>query len=106
MVPLAGPIVAAVVATAAAPDRVVGVLLFLAALRVLQDYVIYPRLIKRTLHLHPLAVVLAIWAGAAWAASSACAWPFLRRPREGHAPALARVSRHRGTGRRRHRPAR
>jgi len=65
LMPLAGPIITAVVATAAAPDRVVGVLLFLAALRVLQDYVIYPRLIKRTLHLHPLAVVLAIWAGAA-----------------------------------------
>jgi predicted PurR-regulated permease PerM len=65
MVPLAGPLVAAVVATAAAPERVVGVLLFLAALRVLQDYVIYPRLIKRTLNLHPLAVVLALWAGAA-----------------------------------------
>lgn len=65
VVPLAGPIVAAVVATAAAPDRVVGVLLFLLGLRVLQDYIVYPRLIKRTLHLHPLAVVLAIWAGAA-----------------------------------------
>jgi len=65
MVPLAGPLVAAVVATAAAPERVVGVLLFLAALRVLQDYVIYPRLIQRTLYLHPLAVVLALWAGAA-----------------------------------------
>ena len=65
VVPLAGPIIAAVVATAVARDRVVEILLFLAALRVLQDYVIYPRLIKRTLHLHPLAVVLAIWAGAA-----------------------------------------
>ena len=65
MLPLAGPLVAAVVATAAAPDRVVGILLFLAALRVLQDYVIYPRLIKRTLNLHPLAVVLALWIGAA-----------------------------------------
>jgi predicted PurR-regulated permease PerM len=65
VLPLAGPIVVAVVATAAAPDRVVGVLLFLAALRVVQDYVIYPRLIKRTLHLQPLAVVLALWAGAA-----------------------------------------
>ena len=65
MVPLAGPLVAAVVATAAAPERVVGVLLFLAALRVLQDYAIYPRLIKRTLYLHPLAVVLALWIGAA-----------------------------------------
>jgi predicted PurR-regulated permease PerM len=65
MVPVAGPLVAAVVATAAAPDRVVGVLLFLAGLRLLQDYVVYPRLIKRTLKLHPLAVVLALWAGAA-----------------------------------------
>jgi predicted PurR-regulated permease PerM len=65
VLPLAGPIIAAVVAAAAAPDRVVGVLLFLAALRAVQDYVIYPRLIKRTLHLHPLAVVLAVWAGAA-----------------------------------------
>jgi len=65
MVPLAGPLVMAVVATAAAPDRVVGVLLLLAALRLLQDYVIYPRLIQRALHLHPLAVVLALWAGAA-----------------------------------------
>ena len=65
VVPLAGPLITAVVATAVAPDRVIGILLFLAALRVLQDYVIYPRLIKRALHLHPLAVVLAIWAGAA-----------------------------------------
>ena len=65
MVPVAGPLVMAVVATAAAPDRVIGVLLFLAGLRVLQDYVIYPRLIQRALHLHPLAVVLALWAGAA-----------------------------------------
>src|SRR5688572_4142383 len=40
VVPLAGPLVAAVVATAVAPDRVIGTLLFLAALRVLQDYVI------------------------------------------------------------------
>ena len=65
MVPLAGPLVSAVVATAVAPDRAVGILLFLAALRLVQDYAIYPRLIKRTLDLHPLAVVLALWAGAA-----------------------------------------
>jgi predicted PurR-regulated permease PerM len=64
VVPLAGPLVAAVVATAAAPDRVVAILLFLAALRVVQDYVIYPRLITRTLKLHPVAVVVALWAGA------------------------------------------
>jgi predicted PurR-regulated permease PerM len=65
MVPLAGPIIVAVVATAAAPDRVVAILVFLGALRVVQDYLIYPRLISRTMHLHPLGVVLALWAGAA-----------------------------------------
>ena len=65
MVPLAGPIVVAVVATAMAPDDVVPVLVFLAALRLVQDYAIYPRLISRAMHLHPLAVVVALWAGAA-----------------------------------------
>lgn len=65
MVPLAGPIVAAVVATAMAPDRVFPVLGFLAALRVVQDYLIYPRLMSSAMHLHPLAVVVALWAGAA-----------------------------------------
>ncbi|MQA29821.1 MAG: AI-2E family transporter [Luteitalea sp.] len=65
MVPLAGPIIAAVVATAMATDHVVPVLVFLAALRLVQDYVIYPRLISRAMHLHPLAVVVLLWAGAA-----------------------------------------
>ena len=64
MVPLAGPIVAAVVATSMAPDRALPVLGFLAGLRVVQDYVVYPRLISRRLHLHPLAVVAALWVGA------------------------------------------
>ena len=65
MIPLAGPLIVAVVATAMAPDRVLSVLIFLALLRLVQDYLIYPRLISRALHLHPLLVVLALWAGAA-----------------------------------------
>jgi len=65
MIPLAGPLVVAVVTTAVAPDRALAILGFLAALRLLQDYVIYPRLISRALHLHPLAIVVALWAGAA-----------------------------------------
>src|SRR5205823_13375040 len=40
------------------------VLLFLGVLRVVQDYVIYPRIIGVGIHLHPLAVILAILAGA------------------------------------------
>ena len=65
MIPLAGPLIMAVVATAVMPERALPVLAFLAALRVVQDYVIYPRLISRAMKLHPLAVVLALWAGAA-----------------------------------------
>jgi predicted PurR-regulated permease PerM len=65
MIPLAGPIIVAVIATAMAPDRVLPVLAFLAALRLLQDYAIYPRLISRAMHLHPLGVVVALWIGAA-----------------------------------------
>jgi predicted PurR-regulated permease PerM len=37
---------------------------FLAVLRVIHDYVIYPRLIGRGLHLHSFAVVIAVLAGA------------------------------------------
>jgi predicted PurR-regulated permease PerM len=65
MIPLVGPLTVAVVATAMAPDRVTAVLIFLAVLRVVQDYLIYPRLISRALHLRPLLVVIALWAGGA-----------------------------------------
>ena len=36
-----------------------------AALRVVQDLVIYPRLIRRGMHLSSAAVILAVWCGAA-----------------------------------------
>jgi len=65
MVPLAGPVIVAVVATAMAPASVLSVLGFLALLRIVQDYAIYPHLISQAMHLHPVAVVLALWAGAA-----------------------------------------
>jgi predicted PurR-regulated permease PerM len=65
MLPLAGPLIMAVVATSMAPERSLSILAVLAGLRILQDYVVYPRLISRALHLHPLGVVMAIWVGAA-----------------------------------------
>jgi hypothetical protein len=40
------------------------VLVFLVVLRIAQDYFIYPRIIGRGIHLHPLAVILALLAGA------------------------------------------
>jgi predicted PurR-regulated permease PerM len=64
-IPIAGPLAVAISATSvASSSQVLLVLAFLGWLRVLQDYVIYPRLIRRTMHLHPIAVVLAIWLGA------------------------------------------
>lgn len=64
-IPIAGPLAVAITATSvASPSQVILVLAFLGTLRMVQDYVIYPRLIRQALHLHPLAVVLAIWFGA------------------------------------------
>jgi predicted PurR-regulated permease PerM len=68
-VPLVGPLVVAILAVVLALlhsgfGLAFGVLLFLAVLRIVQDYVIYPRIIGEGIHLHPLAVILAILAGA------------------------------------------
>lgn len=64
-VPIAGPLAVAISATAvASSSQVLLVLAYLGGLRLLQDYVIYPRLIRRAMHLHPIAVVVAIWIGA------------------------------------------
>ena len=64
-IPIAGPLAVAISATAVAPtSKLLLVLAFLGSLRVLQDYVVYPRLIRHAMHLHPVAVVVAIWLGA------------------------------------------
>jgi predicted PurR-regulated permease PerM len=66
-VPLVGPLVLAAVAAgiAALQDPMVAwwTLAFLAVLRVIEDYVIYPRLIGRDIHLHPLVIIVAVLAG-------------------------------------------
>ena len=68
-VPLVGPVLIAVIAAVAAllhagvPSAVM-VLVFLAVLRIVQDYIVYPRLIGQGIHLHPLAVIIAILSGA------------------------------------------
>jgi predicted PurR-regulated permease PerM len=68
-VPLIGPVSIAVMAAllAALHGGVwssLGTLIFLGILRVLQDYFVYPRLIGQGIHLHPLAVIIAILSGA------------------------------------------
>jgi predicted PurR-regulated permease PerM len=67
-IPLVGPltiaIAAAVIAGFYSFNQSLLVLLFLGVLRIVQDYVIYPRIIGQGIHLHPLAVILSILAGA------------------------------------------
>jgi predicted PurR-regulated permease PerM len=66
LVPAIGPITMLIIATAQG-ERVVAIVLFLGALRLVQDYVIYPRLIRRGMHLSTPAVILTVWTGAALA---------------------------------------
>jgi predicted PurR-regulated permease PerM len=67
-IPLVGPLVvagfAALVSGFDSLGQALLVLAFLAILRIVQDYVIYPRLIRHGVHLHPLAVILGIVSGA------------------------------------------
>jgi len=68
-IPLVGPLLVAIVAAAAAVLHGGGflaflVIAFLVVLRIIEDYIVYPRLIGQGIHLHPLAVIVAILAGA------------------------------------------
>lgn len=67
-IPLVGPLVLATVASIVgalhAPILVPWTIGFLGILRLVQDYVIYPRLMRRGIHLHSLAVILSVLIGA------------------------------------------
>lgn len=66
-IPLVGPLTVAVLAALVASfysvGQVVTVVVFLLVLRIVHDYVIYPRIIGSGIHLHPLAIILAILCG-------------------------------------------
>ena len=70
LVPAIGPLTALLIAITQAGDRVLPVIAFLGALRIVQDYVIYPRLVRHGMHLSTPAVILTIWIGAALAGAS------------------------------------
>jgi predicted PurR-regulated permease PerM len=67
-IPLIGPLIAACIAVGLALTvsfkSAMLVALFLVVLRIAQDYVIYPRIVGRGIHMHPLVVIIAILAGA------------------------------------------
>jgi predicted PurR-regulated permease PerM len=63
--PVVGPLATAVVAAGlVSGTRLVLLLVFLIVLRLLQDYVIYPKLTGKRMHLHPVAIVGAVFVGA------------------------------------------
>ena len=67
-IPLAGPLTVGILAASFAAfhslAQVLSVVVFLVVLRAVQDYVVYPKIVGRGVHLHPLAVILAILCGA------------------------------------------
>lgn len=66
-IPLVGPlamaVIAGTIAAFQAPMLAVWSSGFLAVIRVIEDYVVYPRLMGRGIRLHPLVVILAVLAG-------------------------------------------
>jgi predicted PurR-regulated permease PerM len=70
LVPAIGPLTVMVVVATQAGDLVWRALLFLLVLRLVQDYVVYPRLIRRGMRLSTPAVILTIWIGAALAGAA------------------------------------
>jgi predicted PurR-regulated permease PerM len=66
-IPVVGPaalgVIAAVVAGFHSLRSMVTVIIFIALLRLIYDYVIYPRLIGRSIEMHPVLVILAVLCG-------------------------------------------
>jgi predicted PurR-regulated permease PerM len=66
-IPLIGPVTIAliviIVASLESTSEAIYVAIFLGVLRILQDYVFYPRIVREGIHLHPLAIILSVLAG-------------------------------------------
>ncbi|HXD33383.1 MAG TPA: AI-2E family transporter [Pyrinomonadaceae bacterium] len=67
-VPMLGPVLIGIIAALIAVfhsglTSALIVLIFLGVLRIVQDYIVYPKLIGHGIHLHPLAIILAILCG-------------------------------------------
>ncbi len=66
-IPLIGPLTIAliviIVASLESTWEAIYVAIFLGVLRILQDYVFYPRIVREGIHLHPLAIILSVLAG-------------------------------------------
>jgi predicted PurR-regulated permease PerM len=65
LVPVIGPLTVMVMAAAEAERHALAIVVFLIVFRGIQDYVVYPRLVRRGMHLSSAAVIVSIWCGAA-----------------------------------------
>jgi predicted PurR-regulated permease PerM len=67
-IPLAGPLAIGLLTVSicafSSPWQALYVGIFLLALRFIHDYITFPRIVREGIHLHPLAIILAILAGA------------------------------------------
>ncbi|MEO8648948.1 MAG: AI-2E family transporter, partial [Acidobacteriota bacterium] len=67
LIPLIGPLTLAVLATTVSGFQsswlALLTVIFLGLLRLAQDYIFYPRIVREGIHLHPLAVILSVLAG-------------------------------------------
>lgn len=67
-IPLIGPLTVAIIVILTGsfsdnPYEAVYAAVFLIVLRIVQDYVFYPRIVREGIHLHPLAIILSVLAG-------------------------------------------
>ena len=69
LIPAIGPLTVLLIATSQS-SNVIAVVLFLALLRLVQDYVVYPRLIRHGMHLSTVAVIMTVWTGAVLAGAA------------------------------------
>ncbi len=65
LVPVLGPLTAMLVAMGQAGQQAVPVVALLLAVRLVQDLVVYPRLVRHGMHLSSVAVIVVVWCGAA-----------------------------------------
>jgi predicted PurR-regulated permease PerM len=70
LVPAIGPFTTFLMAATQAGDRLWAVLILLIALRIVQDYIVYPRLLRHGMHLSTTAVIFTVWAGAVLAGAA------------------------------------
>jgi predicted PurR-regulated permease PerM len=70
LVPGIGPLTAALVAITRETHHTLAIIVFLSGWRIVQDYLIYPLLIRRGMHLSTPAVIVTLWLGAALAGAA------------------------------------